>query len=539
MRVLLTIALAISAVFTLSAPARAGTYDVWGCRLPSGYAAPVAGWQPEGAASNLCSGATSGMAAGLSASQMPAGSFAGWMFGAPEGLTIRNYTLYRSARVSHSTGSSLVYGLYHDVPVFKPGVNTFETCIPYWQQCTQIGDPAAAYPLDPDNAVSRSGLSIRRIILRISCGGPGETAPCVPSAPGGSFVIGRSRIGLADDAAPMLGTPVGAPARDGAFLEGPQAIEVPATDAGGGVSRLLALVDGAPAGAIATNSVKTTCELPYVAVVPCPQSVRLAVPFATSSIPNGRHTLQVAAEDAAGNRTVSGGWTVVIANGAVANGNRASRVARLRASFEARGAKRRPKETSRAFGEPARVSGKLVDGSGQPIGAARIDIVARPNRAGAGWRKEGEVVTRPDGSFRRLLRSGPSRELRLQYRAFSLDPTPTSTAALRMNVRAGVRLTVRPRRTTSRGSIRFLGRLLGRSDRAGLQVTLYAVDRAGRRRVPVEVVRTDSRGRFRFRYRFARTFAPFTYRFIAKYERQATFPYAAGTSPVAKVRVVK
>jgi len=57
--------------------------------------------------------------------------------------------------------------------------------------------------------------------------------------------------------------------------------------------------------------------------------------------------------------------------------------------------------------------------------------------------------------------------------------------------------------------------------------------------VPVEVVRTDSRGRFRFRYRFARTFAPFTYRFIAKYERQATFPYAAGTSPVATVRVVK
>ena len=117
---------------------------------------------------------------GILTSQMPAGTFAGWMFGAPEGLTIRYYTLYRSARVSHSTGSSLVYGLYHDVPVFKPGVNTFETCIPYWQQCTQIGDPAAAYPLDPDNAVSRSGLSIRRIFLRISCGGPGETAPCVP-----------------------------------------------------------------------------------------------------------------------------------------------------------------------------------------------------------------------------------------------------------------------------------------------------------------------------------------------------------------------
>ncbi len=254
---------------------------------------------------------------------------------------------------------------------------------------------------------------------------------------------------------------------------------------------------------------------------------------------NGRHTLQVVAEDAAGNRTLSGAWPVRVGNGGVANGAGASRAATIRASFDARGGKRRPKETTREFGQPARVSGRLVDASGEPIARARVDVVSRPARTGARWRKEGEVVTRADGTFRRLIRPGPSRELRFQYRAFSLDPTPAASAAVRLNVHAGVRLAVRPKRTTSHGTIQFAGRLSGRSDRSGLQVTLYAVDRSGRRRVPVEVVRTDARGRFRFRYRFARTFAPFTYRFVAKCERQATYPYAAGTSPPAIVRVVR
>ena len=249
--------------------------------------------------------------------------------------------------------------------------------------------------------------------------------------------------------------------------------------------------------------------------------------------------MQVAAEDAAGNRTVSGGWAVLVANGAVANGVGASRAAGLKARFEAGVGGRRAKEITLDFGAPVRVNGRLVDASGRPIREARIDLMARPARTGGKWRKEGELTTRADGTFRRLVRPGPSRELRLQYRAFSLDPVPAASASVRVNVRAGVRLAVRPKRTTSRGTIRFRGQLRGRGKRGGLQVTLYAIDRSGRRRVPVEVVRTDDRGRFRFRYRFARTFAPFTYRFIARSERQPTYPYAAGSSPTATVRVVR
>jgi hypothetical protein len=88
-----------------------------------------------------------------------------------------------------------------------------------------------------------------------------------------------------------------------------------------------------------------------------------------------------------------------------------------------------------------------------------------------------------------------------------------------------------------RGRIRFLGRLVGGPGQAGTHVTLYAVDRRGRGRVPVEVLRCDSRGGFRFAYRFSRTPGPTTYRFIAVLERQQSYPYAAGRSPIVPVRV--
>lgn len=72
-----------------------------------------------------------------------------------------------------------------------------------------------------------------------------------------------------------------------------------------------------------------------------------------------------------------------------------------------------------------------------------------------------------------------------------------------------------------------------------MQVALYAVDRTARRRVPVEVLKTDARGRFRYRYRFMRTFAPFTYRFQARVASQPGYPYAAGRSRIVAVRIVR
>ena len=110
---------------------------------------------------------------------------------------------------------------------------------------------------------------------------------------------------------------------------------------------------------------------------------------------------------------------------------------------------------------------------------------------------------------------------------------------MRLNVRAGVRLRVRPARTTSHGTIKFRGRLKGGPARRGVQVALFAVDRTGRRRVPVSILRADSAGRFKFKYRFVRTFAPFTYRFQARVDAQPGYPYSAGASRVVTVQIVR
>jgi hypothetical protein len=230
---------------------------------------------------------------------------------------------------------------------------------------------------------------------------------------------------------------------------------------------------------------------------------------------------------------------VTVVNGATPNGAGASRAARLVAGFETRTRHARRARARVPFGATRPVHGRLTDAQGRPIARARLDVYATQRRPGATRKQEGVVETNARGRFRYVPRRGPSRRLEVDYRAFSLDPKPSATASLALDVRAGVRLVVRPRRIGSRGRIRFVGRLLGRPSRAGVQVALYAVGREARSRVPVAVVTTDARGRFRYRYRFVRTFAPFTYRFVARVERQRGYPYAPGGSPVALVRVVR
>jgi hypothetical protein len=231
--------------------------------------------------------------------------------------------------------------------------------------------------------------------------------------------------------------------------------------------------------------------------------------------------------------------SVRIANGATPNGTAASRSARIAAGFVRRtGAAKRPRARV-GFRRTREIRGRLTDITGRPIAGARLDVYATPVSPGATRAPEGRTTTDARGRFRYRPRRGPSRRLDIEYRAFSLDPEPSARTRLSLNVRAGVRLVVRPRRTTSRGTIRFRGRLLGGPGRAGVQVTLYAVGRQGRSRVPVTVLRTSASGRFRFRYQFLRTFAPFTYRFVARVDRQRGYPYASGASSIALVRVVR
>jgi hypothetical protein len=322
-------------------------------------------------------------------------------------------------------------------------------------------------------------------------------------------------------------------------LDGAAAVTVSATDVGGGVARFEVVVDGMPIATEPVDDLYPSCRVPFVALVPCPSSVARSFAFDTSAVSNGGHRVQIAAVDAAGNRTYSAPVDVRIANGAEPNGAGASRGARLVARFAPKRGRLGRDRARVRFGSTREIRGRLVDAGGAPIANARLDVLATNRHPGARQVREGVVTTRADGVFRYRPPPGPSRRFELAYRAFSLDPDPSATAVVTLDVRAGVTLDVRPRRTTSRGTIRFRGRLRGEPGHAGVQVTLYAVGRDVRSRVPVAVLRTGTAGRFRFRYRFLRTFAPFTYRFVAHVERQRAYPYAAGSSRPATVRVVR
>jgi len=177
-----------------------------------------------------------------------------------------------------------------------------------------------------------------------------------------------------------------------------------------------------------------------------------------------------------------------------------------------------------------------VDENATPVSDAVLDIVSAAARPGASTRTIGQIATDANGRFRFLPRSGTSRKLTVRYRAFHLDDAPSAAATLTLSVRAGVTLSVTPRRVSSRGTIRFSGRLRGGPGRAGTQVVIYAL--GGRRtRIPVTTVRANAMGRFRYRYRFSNSSPGVTYRFQATMHSQRSYPYATGNSRPATVRI--
>jgi hypothetical protein len=535
-RAMLAVASTIVALGVTAAPAGAGTYDVWSCRLPDGKAAPLDGWRFDGYGPGVNQCPYFGFTAGLPNSAVSAGATAGWWFEPPPSLLINGYELYRAARAGvGADGTHRAYALYHDVPTFDPLVHLFEFCLPS-AGCYEQGAPFPSDVMGSANRVVRNGINARRLILRMECRPvTGPPRDCGPADPGGVFAVSRARITLNDALPPVLDPPSGPLMTPGAVLEGVQAVNVVARDEGGGVQRLSVLADGQPAFEQTLEDIAPTCRQPFVKVVPCAGSTVRTIGFDTGTLPNGKHSIQIAAIDAAGNATVSDAVAVTTLNGATPNGAGATRRAHLAAAFAARRSRRASHRATIGFRGRRTVTGRLTDADGAPIAGAVIDVMRQ--RRGGKPRREGAVKTRSNGRFRYVTRRGPSRLLRVEYRAFSLDDAPSAVSTVTLRVRAGIRLVVHPRRTTSRGTIRFAGRLLGGPGRNGVQVTLYAVGRVGRQRVPVSVLRTDAKGRFRFRYRFRRTFAPFTYRFQARVGSQPAYPYAAAGSNRATVRV--
>jgi hypothetical protein len=531
--------LVVLSALTLPASASAGSYEVTVCTRPDGSSLPTDRWEPfastgAGSTRNECRDGLGGqrqLEGELAANtRLAKGQYAGWSFTAPPDTTIGSYTLWRSIRsASGFEGDGKwahSYFLYHDARVPFDSTFVSDTCVDATTACAAPGDPTRPY--SEANRRGRSGVDVKRLYAVMECVGAGPSCP--PVASPGRLRIYSAQIGITDLHAPALRrAPTGSLVDTRAPVAGDRSLSIAADDKGGGIARVAVVVDGRRLAERSFDPAAASCATPYTIAVPCPLSGQTTLNVDTAQLPNGTHTVQASVTDAAGNETRSDPVTVTTLNGSAPNGRGASRFVRLSAWLRSRRNARRASAVV-PFGSVRTVEGRLTDAGGAPISDALLDVSARVQRPGAVARHVGAVRTNANGRFAYRVARGPSRTLSFDYKAYTLDPAPVSSARVSLGVRAGLRLRLTPRRVRNGERIRFLGRLRGGPARKGTRVAIDVLVPDARRRVPIGNVRADEKGRFRFAYRFRRTLVKARYRFQARLVPQPGYPYRGATS---------
>jgi hypothetical protein len=453
----------------------------------------------------------------------------GFAFTAPPGTKVAGLTLDRAAIPDSSFAPATYWVVSHTFPPETSRPYELEACSAGSGLCS-AGLGSFTNPSDPANRVLFTGFSAPQVFTTLVTWSAEQNS--YPSS--ARFVIYRAAIALSDESAPIVDAANGTLIA-GAPVSGERSVLVSASDTGGGIAKIGVLIDDQVVIERPIDPADTGCRVPYTSVVPCPLSTRSEFVLDTSLISDGAHRARVFATDVAGNRGVSSPFEFVARNGFRPNGLNATRFAALSAWYD-RGSRQRSSVTV-PFGATRTIRGQLKTADGAPIPNALIDVSATHLRVGARQRVSGQVTTDAQGRFAYRPLAGPSRTIAFGYRAFSLDEGFSATATARLLVRPRIALRVSPRRVRNGQRVTFSGRLVGGPGRADAAVVVYALAGGARSRIPVESARTDARGRFRVRYRFRTVTGEATFRFNARIQRQAGYPYASGASPVVTVRV--
>ena len=382
-------------------------------------------------------------------------------------------------------------------------------------------------------------------LLRVSVGClavDGSWGRC--SDPRGTAGLGMRRLALrvADTAVPVVSSLTGSPVSDQPVRR--RELTLTASDSGLGLYRVLTYVDGAlvdtqpfAAASTACRDVDPRSPSPYefATARACPTAPSAATVRLGHLPSNGEHALRVVLEDAAGNRTIALDRTAGFAlpvdelqcprSGCVTLGGRAQRRRGERPRADRAGRPRRAPRRLRQAGRDQRAPAR---GVGRPDRGALIDVGGQTRRLGARPQAARQVRTGADGRFRVVIPKGPSRMVRLAYRARLGDAEPASTAVVRIRVRAAVRLRLRPAVVSVGRSVRVRGRVLGGPFAHGTFAELQALD--GREWRTFKTLAVGRRGRFAYRYRFRHTSGPARFLWRVHVRAQAGLPYAASSS---------
>ena len=429
---LVALALALGA----TGSAVADTYTVRGC---------AAGWEAHAdtgsAATDSCATGGGLTAALVGPGPWDGGTFAFHRFTAPPNTRIARVTLGRATQgMPVGTVRTFSYTLTADG-------KTLEACAPGpTDTCT--GNLAG-----PFDAV---GLDAAQVLFSFGCGADDPNVCTAVNGNAPSATVTDPRVVLRDQAAPAIASRSVA---DSGATSGRVRLTYVANDAGGGVYRTVIRVDGKP---VAVDPVGGTCadvdpadDDPYEfgAPAPCPASATRKVDFDVLKLPLAEHSVEIDAEDAAGNSTAVYGPVVLPkANGTVpgatgdgGNGTgggsgpgvggvsttpATGKDAKLAAYFVKN---RRTTYTSR-YGTRVVVRGILRTKAKKAVSGARLDVY---HLVGGHLRRLGKtgLKTRPDGRLTLILPLNlDTRRIVLAYRAFRPGPI-TSQVTLKLTVR--------------------------------------------------------------------------------------------------------
>lgn len=547
--ILAVLAAVAATAVVLPARARANTYDVYGCRTPSGAPAPGDGWSgsisPAGGyyvyARNSCAeGGALTAALGNQVVHTANVDKATWTFAAPAGTTIAAATLYRAGDTVGGGNAAFSYEFW----LAGPGEsNFFDACVASLA-CSQQGN--TAQPMSAENRVTVSASDLGdRLYSSSACAGfTGTECPVTASDNGyaAAVYIYASDITLSQEQAPTVSDTGGELAVD-PTIAGVAHLTFTASDPASGVYEALVSVDGQLVESPVLDENGGRCRQAgaasdgrpaFLYVQPCPSSLSADVPLDTTTLTDGPHHLVVSVIDAAGNSAPVLDREVTVANPPppCTPGAAASASSSPQASLSAGWRARRGTRLLSGFGRAQTVVGRLFGPAGAPLVSATIDVVQTPAYEGASPQVS-TLQTNTSGGFSLRLPAGTSsRTVCLAYRP-SGGGQPV-TRLLELSVRAGVSLSVTPHVTAVGQQIFFHGRLLaGPVPPAGKQLVLEARSPGGHW-LQFRLVRTGPRGRFGASYRF-RFVGPAHYQFRTVSEPESDYPFAAGASNVVGV----
>jgi hypothetical protein len=502
MRCSLVAAVAALLLFVPGAAA-ADTYTVDTCATASGAPATVEGWAHEGNAYRAGIDCPGTGIVGVEPAAGPAYpdviQFALY-FSAPAGTRIAGFRLWRTVTLT----SAWVYSL-HESNAAGP---RFETCGP---PCNSL-----ARPLDGPPNVSVSGRDTDSVDIHASC-----EVRC----PGGDqtlITVRRLQVDLTDDSDPTFTSPVSGDLFDTSRpLSGIKTASFSAADQGSGVYLARLEVDGQSVAVEGVDGNGGRCVKPFKDLVPCRASAAGSISLDTASLTDGPHSVRLIVADATETNTVIYG-PVQVTTSNQSTGCAPAVSPDVTARFAS---------TSRATYTRRGVAPFSLTGTAPP--GASLSLQALESRTGAQWAVAGTGTAGADGRFRLQVPAGPSRSLRVAFRASPLTRELSCSNVLQLRVPA--RVSLGAKRQAAR-RYRISGRLLGGFIPArGKLVELQAYERGKWR--TFGSARSNASGRYAYTYRFRAESIGRRFRLRARVRADAAYPFSLGYSKVLRVRV--